>query len=95
MKRGRSKSSSSSDYTSDRIVMRAKHKEGHKVTQRSGVGTWVSKPCAVLRKDVIDRHSQSNMHKEALDREATRVNVSVMVALNTPSSERYVCRERL
>ena len=49
--------------------------EQHKVTQRSGVGTWVSKPCAVLRKDVIDRHSPSNMHKEAFYCEATRLSV--------------------
>ena len=45
------------------------------MTQRRGAGKWVSKPCAVLRKDVIDHHRQSNMHKEALDREATRLSV--------------------
>lgn len=45
------------------------------MTQRSGAGTWVSKPCTVLRKDVIDRHNQSNMHKEVLDREATQLSV--------------------
>ena len=34
---------------------------------------WVSKP--LLRKDAIDCHCQSNMHKEALDRETTRLSV--------------------
>ena len=47
----------------------------HKVTQRSGAGTLVSKLCAVLLKDVIDCHSQSNMLKEALYREATRLSI--------------------
>ena len=45
------------------------------MTQISGAGTWVSKPCTVLCKYVIDRHSQSNRHKEALDREATRLSI--------------------
>lgn len=30
----------------------------------------MTKPCTLLCKDVIERHIQSNMHKEALDHEA-------------------------
>lgn len=45
--------------------------------QRGGTGTWSVKPCIVLRKDMIQRHADSNMHKEALDCEATRVRLSV------------------
>ena len=47
----------------------------YKATQRSGAKTWVSKLCTLLRKNVIVRHCQSNMHKEALDRETMRLRV--------------------
>ena len=128
MKRKRSDScSSSSDYTSDRVVRRAKHREGynadwkeqymwllsvadrdkpeeicgllcqlcqrHKMTQRSGAGTWVSKPCTVLHKDVIDCHSQSNMHKEAVECEATRLSVECHGGLQQ-AFQRQVCVQR-
>lgn len=45
------------------------------VKQRSSVGTWVLKPCTLLHKDVIERHNQSNLYKEALDHEATRLSI--------------------
>ena len=42
----------------------------HKTDQRNYAGTWTSKPCACIRQDVIDRHSKSAMHKEAVEKEA-------------------------
>lgn len=65
----------------------------HKLTQRSGAGTWVSKPCTVLRKDMIDRHSQSAMHKEALEREATRLSVKRHGGIQQ-AFQRQVCVQR-
>ena len=38
---------------------------------RSGI--WTDKPCSQLRKDVLQRHSQTTMHKEAQQLEATRL----------------------
>ena len=99
------KESSSTDYSGDRIVRRAKHREGYnvdwnsthgsyllpiainqrkfvvfcvnsasvKVTRKRGAGTWVSKPCTVLRKDMIDHHGQSNMHEEAIECKARQL----------------------
>ena len=38
----------------------------HKTDQRNHAGTWTSKPCVCIRKDMIDRHSKSAMHREAI-----------------------------
>ena len=65
----------------------------HKVTQRSGAGTWVSKPCTVLRKDMIDRHSQSVMHKQAIECEATRLSVARHGGIQQ-AFQRQVCLQR-
>ena len=65
----------------------------YKVTQRSGAGTWVSTPCTILRKDVIERHNKSNMHKEALDREATRLSVVRHGGIQQ-AFERQVCAQK-
>ena len=42
----------------------------HKTDQRNHAGTWTSKPCACIRRDIIDRHSKSVMHREAVEKEA-------------------------
>ena len=47
----------------------------YNIVQRSGAGTWSVKPCSVLRKDMIQRHADSAMHKEAVEREATMLSV--------------------
>ena len=47
----------------------------YKIVQRSSAGTWSFKPCTVLLKDMIQRHADSSMHKEALDRKSTRLSV--------------------
>ena len=65
----------------------------HKMTQRSGAGTWVSKPCTVLCKDMIDRHSKSVMHKEALERETTRLSVERHGGIQQ-AFQRQVCVQR-
>ena len=42
----------------------------HETDQRNHAGTWTSKPCACIRRDIIDRHSKSVMHREAVEKEA-------------------------
>ena len=42
----------------------------HKTDQRNHAGTWTSKPCVCIRRDVIDRQSKSAMHKEVVEKEA-------------------------
>ena len=42
----------------------------HKTDQRNHAGTWTSKPCLCIRKDVINRHSKSAMHREAIEKES-------------------------
>ena len=44
----------------------------HETDQRNHAGTWTSKPCSCIRKDVIDRHSKSAMHREAIEKETLR-----------------------
>ena len=44
----------------------------HKTDQRNHAGTWTSKPCLCIRKDMIDRHSKSAMHCEAIEKETLR-----------------------
>ena len=45
----------------------------HSIKQRNGVGTWTEKPCTLLRKDTLQRHKASSMHKEAEKLESYRV----------------------
>ena len=45
----------------------------HNAKQRNCSGIWTDKPCTQLRKDVLQRHSQTTMHKEAQQLEATRL----------------------
>ena len=63
------------------------------MTQRSGAGTWVSKTCTVLRKDMINHHSQSIMHKQAMECEATRLSVKHHGGLQQ-AFQRQVCLQR-
>ena len=127
MKRQRNDSSSSTDYSGDRIVRKAKHREGynadwkeqytwlipvancdkpkeicgllcglcqrHKVTQRSGAGTWVSKPCTVLGKDMINGHGQSNMHKETMECETIRLTIERNGGIQQ-AFQRQICVQR-
>ena len=44
----------------------------HNVQQRNKSGTWTEKPCTLLRKDLLQRHKTSSMHKEAEQRETAR-----------------------
>ena len=37
----------------------------HRTKQRNGIGTWTDKPCTLLRKDCLQRHKTSNMHRQA------------------------------
>ena len=41
----------------------------HKTDQRNHAGTWTSKRCACIRRDIINRHSKSAMHREAVEKE--------------------------
>ena len=41
----------------------------HKRDQRNHAGTWTCKCCSCIHKDVIDRHSKSVMHREAIKKE--------------------------
>ncbi len=46
----------------------------HRTGQRNKAGTWSStKPCTLLRRDILQRHKRSLMHKEAEEMEATRL----------------------
>ena len=45
----------------------------HNTKQRNSVGTWTDKPCNLLRRDIIQRHKDSKMHKEAEELEAARL----------------------
>lgn len=45
----------------------------HGTKQRNSVGTWTDQPCASLRRDVLQRHKDSAMHKSAQQLEATRL----------------------
>ena len=65
----------------------------YKVTQRSEAGMWVSKPCTVLRKDMIDHHSQSIMHKQAMNCEATRLGIKHHGGIQQ-AFQRHVCLQR-
>ena len=42
----------------------------HKTDQRNHAGTWTGKPCSCICRDMIDRHSKSAMHREAVEKEA-------------------------
>ena len=42
-------------------------------TIRNSVGTWMNKPCNLLRRDIIQCHKDSKMHKEAEELEAVRL----------------------
>ena len=41
----------------------------HKTDQRNHAGTWTTKPCTYIRRDIIERHSNSAMHREAVEKE--------------------------
>ncbi len=45
----------------------------HRTGQRNKAGTWSTKPCTLLRRDILQRHKRSLMHKEAEEMEATRL----------------------
>ena len=45
----------------------------HGTKQRNNSGTWTSKPCTYLRKDMLKRHKESKMHKSAEAAETQRV----------------------
>ena len=45
----------------------------HGTTQWNSCGTWTSKPCTCLRKDLLQRHKASKMHKDAEQCEAQRL----------------------
>ena len=45
----------------------------HGTKQRNNAGTWTDKPCACLRKDMLQRHKASKMHLDAEAREAERL----------------------
>ena len=45
----------------------------HQTKQRNSAGTWTEKTCGLLRRDIIQRHKDSKMHKEAEELEATRL----------------------
>ena len=45
----------------------------HQTKQRNSVGTWTEKPCNLLRRDILQCHKDSNMHKEAAELEAARL----------------------
>ena len=42
----------------------------HETDQRNHAGTWTTKPCTYIRCDAIERHSNSAMHREAVEKEA-------------------------
>ena len=44
----------------------------HGAKQRNVIGTWAEKPCTLLRKDNLQRHKVSSMHREAEELEAYR-----------------------
>ena len=41
--------------------------------QQNNVGIWTDKPCSLLRRDMIQRHKDSKMHKEAEELKAARL----------------------
>ena len=45
----------------------------HNTKQRNNAGTWTEKPCALLRRDMLQRHKESKMHQEAEMIEAARL----------------------
>ena len=45
----------------------------HNTKPRNGSGTWTDIPCTSLRMDVLQRHKQSEMHREAEERENVRL----------------------
>lgn len=45
----------------------------HGTKQRNHVGTWTDNPCTCLRKDLLQRHKASKMHKDAEILEADRI----------------------
>ena len=45
----------------------------HQTKQRNNVGTWTEKPCTLLRRDILQRHKVSDMHKLAEEKEAARL----------------------
>lgn len=45
----------------------------HSRRQRNGTGTWAERPCTYLRKDMLERHEKSVMHRDAKERETTRM----------------------
>ena len=45
----------------------------HGAKQRNSAGTWTDKPCTYLRRDMLQRHKVSRMHKEAEEHETQRL----------------------
>ena len=45
----------------------------HRSRQRNSAGTWTDKPCTHLRKDMLQRHQGSDMHRRAEEMETTRL----------------------
>ena len=45
----------------------------HRTKQRNNAGNWTDLPRKSLRRDVLQRHKESSMHKEALEQGNTRL----------------------
>lgn len=49
------------------VLCKLCHKHGRQ--QHNRAGTWTDKPCTCIRKDMLKRHSESVMHRDAEDLE--------------------------
>ena len=45
----------------------------HRTKQKNNAGNWTARPCKNLRRDVLQRHRESSMHREAQELESTRL----------------------
>ncbi len=66
----------------------------HRTGQRNKAGTWSTKPCTLLRRDILQRHKRSLMHKEAEEMEATRLASKKDGGISQVMSVRVLARRK-
>ena len=86
--------SSSSDSDGSVVGLLCSTCKLHRTKQRNNAGNWTDLPCKSLRRDVLQRHNESSMHKEALEQENTRLHQREMEGSGKPFPVKFSFREK-
>ena len=82
--------SSGSDSDSSVVGLLCSTCKLHRTKQRNHAGNWTDLPCKSLRRDVLQRHKESSMHKEALEiRERWRDQESLFQSSSASEKSHY------